>query len=329
MFNGCHVLTDQRGHLLGLPFTCVVERRKRQHHVEPRAGDMQRETPGVHLDVRAAIARDELHADPLREGSPIHALYWVAAASRDRRSVMRDSSPRHASRSTGTRPHRYRNSSPGSPDRVAAGDVLRPGVTTVRVFSSTTDQAASPARTSTVPVLGLAVPSSSSPASIIVSTSSMPSTASASSTALGGPNCVSTSTRWTTVSSAMRRYQNPTVWSGSHHDHARSFGECAASSASNFACSSANHSTVSLPKGSSVTHSPSTGLRPSRIAITLWSYVEATCATTSRTSHGGQNGTGRSSPRGATAAIRSPSARICERYPLNSTAYAAPRFELT
>ena len=40
---------------------------------------------------------------------------------------MRDSSPLRSSPSRGPRPHRYRNSAPGSPDSTASGEVLRPG----------------------------------------------------------------------------------------------------------------------------------------------------------------------------------------------------------
>ena len=47
---------------------------------------------------------------------------------------MRDSSPLRSSESAGPRPHRYRNTALGSPDRTALGDVLRPGATTVREF---------------------------------------------------------------------------------------------------------------------------------------------------------------------------------------------------
>ena len=45
----------------------------------------------------------------------------------------------------------------------------------------------------------------------------MPSAASSGSIGVGVPAASSTSSRWTAVSWAMRRYQNPTVWSSGHH----------------------------------------------------------------------------------------------------------------
>jgi hypothetical protein len=68
------------------------------------------------------------------------------------------------------------------------------------------------------------------------STSSMPSSASSSDTGAGGvPAASSASTRWIRVSCGIRRYQNPTVWSGSYQVGEGSPGSRRSSSATSAA----------------------------------------------------------------------------------------------
>ncbi len=60
----------------------------------------------------------------------------------------------------------------------------------------------------------------------------MPSSATSSSiAATGSPSACSASTRWITVSCAIRRTQKPTVWSGSYHVGVGSSGLRASNSA--------------------------------------------------------------------------------------------------
>ena len=135
----------------------------------------------------------------------------------------------------------------------------------------------------------------------------MPSTArSAGTGATGCPVPSSASMRWMTVSCAIRRIQNPTVWSRAYHEPAGSVGLRAANSPV-----SATYARSSRASGSSSASSfggHGSGSAPSRMATVLCRYTSPTWRVRSATVQPGQLGTVAPGSIGTTARRRAKSA---------------------
>ena len=133
----------------------------------------------------------------------------------------------------------------------------------------------------------------------------MPSTASAASRGVAGPNANSASAPWIAVSCAIRRAQNPTVWSSGHQVGDGSVGSWTRNIASSRPCASRNHSTGSRSAGHSGGHG--SGARCNSVEAILCSYTCATWRTRSLADQPGQVGTATSRSCSAVSASRVPS----------------------
>ena len=127
------------------------------------------------------------------------------------------------------------------------------------------------------------------PVSHSVSTSSMPSAATSASTLQSMPRDCSRSTRWTTVSWAIRRTQNPTLWSWADQVEHGVAGSTVPTASSSLAEHLRSHSTgSSSPAGE---ESQASGRRPSVTHPATRLCSLPTWTTSACTSQPGQHGT--------------------------------------
>ena len=252
---------------------------------------------------------------PSRQTSPAPGYrdYWVATASRFRSLVAGSVSPETVTTSSGARPYNQSSSADGSAATVAATSPLSASLTSTRSSVMRIVQLRPDVATATVPVRSGCSSPVQSPASIRYSNSSIPSTANSRSTGTGPPNGSSTSTRWTAVSSAIRRSQKPAVWSSGHHVQDGAAGSVVRNIWSTRAWASSYHASDSESGGHAGGHGSGLG-PPSATHAILCSYTSAVCRMTSRTFQPGHDGTAADRSRSAALRSSAPSEASSSRY---------------